>query len=47
MDTIPVLFRLAWRNLWRNKRRTIIMLGAICLGVWAMVFLTALTREGY
>ncbi len=44
MDTIPVLFRLAWRNLWRNKRRTIIMLGAICLGVWAMVFLTALTR---
>lgn len=44
MDTFAVLFRLAWRNLWRNKRRTAIMLGAIGLGVWAMVFLTALTR---
>mgnify|MGYP006281543295 FL=1 len=41
---ITVLARLAWRNLWRNRRRTAIMLGAIALGVWAMVFLTALTR---
>ena len=39
-----ILFVLAWRNLWRNHRRTIIMLGAICVGVWAMIFMTALTR---
>ncbi len=39
-----VLSRLAWRNLWRNHRRTIIMLGAIGVGVWAMIFMTALTR---
>lgn len=37
-------FRLAWRNLWRNYRRTIIMLAAISLGVWAMIFMTALMR---
>ena len=44
MRIIGVLFRLAWRNLWRNHRRTIIMLGAIGVGVWAMIFMTALTR---
>jgi len=36
--------RLAWRNLWRNHRRTVIMLLAISLGVWAMIFMTALMR---
>jgi ABC-type lipoprotein release transport system permease subunit len=44
MHIFGVLFRLAWRNLWRNHRRTIIMLGAIGVGVWAMIFMTALTR---
>lgn len=44
MGIFGVLFRLAWRNLWRNHRRTIIMLGAIGVGVWAMIFMTALTR---
>ena len=35
---------LAWRNLWRNHRRTIIMLGAITIGAWAMIFMSALMR---
>ena len=35
---------LAWRNLWRNYRRTLIMLAAITVGVWAMIFMTALMR---
>ena len=35
---------LAWRNLWRNHRRTLIMLSAITVGVWAMIFMTALMR---
>ncbi|MCK4834161.1 MAG: ABC transporter permease [Gammaproteobacteria bacterium] len=38
------LFTLAWRNLWRNHRRTLIMLSAITIGVWAMIFMTALMR---
>lgn len=41
---LRVLFLLAWRNLWRNHRRTFIMLAAIGTGVWAMIFMTALTR---
>jgi ABC-type lipoprotein release transport system permease subunit len=39
-----ILARLAWRNLWRNHRRTFIMLAAIVLGSWAMIFMTALMR---
>ena len=39
-----VVALLAWRNLWRNHRRTTIMLMAISVGVWAMIFMTALTR---
>jgi ABC-type lipoprotein release transport system permease subunit len=35
---------LSWRNLWRNSRRTGIMLAAIAVGVWAMIFMTALLR---
>mgnify|MGYP000390945206 CR=1 FL=1 len=41
---IGALGRLAWRNLWRNHRRTLIMLLAISVGVWAMIFMTALMR---
>ncbi len=39
-----VMGRMAWRNLWRNHRRTLIMLLAISVGVWAMIFMTALMR---
>ena len=44
MRIVPVLSRLAWRYLWRNHRRTIIMLSAISVGAWAMMFMMALTR---
>ncbi len=39
-----IIFRLAWRNLWRNHRRTLIMLSAIALGLWGMIWMTALMR---
>jgi len=44
MHMPAILLRLAWRNLWRNHRRTMIMLLAITLGAWAMIFMTALMR---
>jgi len=44
MPLFKVLLQLAWRNLWRNHRRTVVMLSAISVGVWAMIFMTALTR---
>jgi ABC-type lipoprotein release transport system permease subunit len=44
--SLPVraMSMMAWRNLWRNYRRTLIMLLAISVGVWAMIFMTALLR---
>ena len=44
MHMVRILARLAWRNLWRNHRRTGIMLAAVILGTWAMIFMTALMR---
>lgn len=41
---VKVSSTMAWRNLWRNYRRTLIMLLAIAVGVWAMIFLTAILR---
>ena len=44
MGQLGILAMLAWRNLWRNHRRTIIMISAVTIGVWAMIFMTALMR---
>jgi len=35
-------WQLAWRNIWRNPRRTVVIMTAIIIGVWSMVFLGAL-----
>ncbi|MDW3138704.1 ABC transporter permease, partial [Vibrio sp. 1288] len=32
-----MLIKLAWRNLWRNKLRTSIMLGAMVFGLMGVV----------
>ena len=37
-------FQMAWRNIWRNPRRTIVIMTAVIIGVWAMIFLGALMR---
>ena len=36
--------QLAWRNIWRNPRRTMVLLTAIIVGVWSMIVLSALMR---
>jgi ABC-type lipoprotein release transport system permease subunit len=33
-----MLFSLAWKNIWRNKKRSVIILIAIALGLWAGLF---------
>jgi len=40
----PLLWTLAWRNLWRHRRRTLVMLFALVLGVWSMIVMAALIR---
>jgi len=36
--------QLAWRNIWRNTRRTIIILTAVVIGIWSMILLGSLMR---
>ncbi|MEM9623300.1 MAG: FtsX-like permease family protein [Pseudomonadota bacterium] len=33
-----LLFALAWRNLWRNRRRTWLTIGGIAFAVWFLIF---------
>ena len=44
LTVTAMLITIAWRNIWRNYRRSMIMLGAIAVGVWAMIWLTAVMR---
>ena len=44
MKLIILLFSLAWRNLWRNPRRTLIILAAATVGMWSMVVFSSLLR---
>jgi ABC-type lipoprotein release transport system permease subunit len=39
-----MFFQLGWRNIWRNRRRTVVILIAVIIGVWSMIFLGALMR---
>jgi putative ABC transport system permease protein len=36
-----MLIALAWKNIWRNKKRSLIILTAIALGIWAGLFSVA------
>lgn len=38
-----MLFRIAWRNLWRNSRRSLIVLVSVIIGVVALIIMDALS----
>jgi ABC-type lipoprotein release transport system permease subunit len=40
-------FKLAWRNLWRNKRRTLITVASIFFGVYFAVFTSSLQKGSF
>jgi ABC-type lipoprotein release transport system permease subunit len=42
MGRLDLLTSLAWRNLWRNPRRTALTFVAIGVGVWSMIVLAAI-----
>ena len=39
-----MFLQIAWRNIWRNPRRTGVILTAVVIGVWSMIFMSALMR---
>jgi ABC-type lipoprotein release transport system permease subunit len=44
MTKWALLFRLAWRNVLRNRRRSAVILVAITVGLWAMLVFAGFTR---
>ncbi|MBX2815597.1 MAG: FtsX-like permease family protein [Saprospiraceae bacterium] len=34
-----MLITVAWRNIWRSKTRTLVVVGATVVGIWALIFL--------
>ena len=34
-----MLFQIAWRNIWRNKARSFVVISSIIIGVWAGIFI--------
>ncbi|RMF25693.1 MAG: ABC transporter permease [Bacteroidetes bacterium] len=34
-----MLFKIAWRNIWRSRTRSLVVMGAIAVGVWSVIFL--------
>ncbi len=38
-----MLVKIAWRNIWRNKLRSIVVLLSIILGIWSGLFIMAMT----
>ncbi|MCG6905602.1 MAG: ABC transporter permease [Desulfobacteraceae bacterium] len=39
-----IYLQMAWRNVWRNRRRTLVILTAVVIGVWSMICVGALSR---
>lgn len=38
------IFKIAWRNIWRNKLRSSVVLISIMLGIWAGLFVMAMSE---
>ena len=33
-----MLVKIAWRNIWRNRSRSIVVIASIVVGIWALLF---------
>lgn len=42
-----MLFQIAWRNIWRNKSRSLVVINSIIIGVWAGIFILSFSWGMY
>lgn len=38
-----MIFKIAWRNIWRSKIRSLTVMGSVLVGVWALIFVLSFT----
>ncbi len=38
-----MLSKIAWRNIWRNRTRSLVIIGSVVVGMWAGIFILALS----
>lgn len=36
-----MLLQIAWRNIWRSRTRSLVVIGAVLIGVWSILFIVA------
>lgn len=41
---ITLIPKIAWRNVWRSRARSLVVIGAVAVGIWALVFLLGFVR---
>ena len=41
---MPIQLLLAWRNIWRSPKRTLTILTAVIIGIWAMILAGSFMR---
>lgn len=39
-----MIAKIAWRNVWRSRTRSLVVIGAVVIGIWALTFLLGFVR---
>ena len=39
-----MILKIAWRNIWRNSTRSLVVMGAIIIGIWSIIFLVGMVN---
>jgi len=42
-----MLFQIAWRNIWRNRSRSLVVISSIIIGIWAGIFILSFSWGMY
>ena len=42
-----MILSLAWRNVWRSRKRSLVVIGAMILGVWSLIFIISFYNSFY